>query len=120
MSEDADVPDENEENDQDIETHSDGEMVIVGPAAFIKAQQEAHDRAHAQAQELRASIDRMMREMNAEHTYTLFTLMQHLATQADTVFPHYLSGQLSVYLQLKHKACLTCGSTAHETSMHGI
>jgi hypothetical protein len=117
MSEDIEVPDE---DDEDMETHSDGEMVIVGRAAFIKAQQEAHDRIHAHAQELRASIDRMMDELNPEHTYTMFTLMQHLATSGDAAFPHYLSGQLSAYLRLKHKACLTCGTTAHETTMHGI
>lgn len=118
-SEELDLNGEDDENDE-METHNNGDMVIVGPAAFIKAQQEAHDRLHAEAQELRASVDRMMGELSADHTYTLFTLMQHLANGGDAAFPHYLSGQLSVYLQLKHKACLTCGNTSHETSMHGI
>lgn len=96
-------------------------MMFVGgsPQEIIKHQQEMHERAHASAQELRASVDRMIDEMPAEHSYTLLRLFEHIA-HGDASTIHFFVGQLTAVLRVVHCVCLTCGSTQHTTWLHGM
>lgn len=94
-------------------------MFVGNPQEFIQSQQELHDKAYAEAQELRASIDRMLDELSPEHAYTLYRLLAYISLGNITQC-HFIAGQLSTILRVVHKACMTCGSTQHTDLTHGV
>lgn len=118
MSDEVEIPED--EDDDDNETHSDGDVVFVGPKEFIEARRAAQEQAHVQALELRATVERLIDELGPEHCYALMELFAHIAQSGDTTMLHYITGQLSAIMRIKHKACVRCGSADHETPLHGF
>ena len=91
-------------------TSEQGGFFIIGGEDEMKAEM---DRRTMEAQEFRMSVDRLVDEMSADQTYTLFRLLRHFMSQPESI--HFMAGQLSLMMRKVHKMCASCGGKHIDT-----